>query len=221
METRLVSRHRFPKFLLLLAMMVLALSSVCAVRAQDGKWSFNIGGGVGFPTGDLGKFINNGGNFVVGGGYNVNKWLGTNGEFMWQDLPVNGTTKDLLQTSGASARQYALTFDPIVHVPLGHHLGAYVIGGIGWYHRSGETTRPGAAVICDPYWSWWYGCAIGSVNIVTGSTSADAFGENIGGGLSYRFGESHMKFYTEFRYHHADYHKVATDIIPLTFGLRW
>ncbi len=221
METRFVSRHRFPKFLPLLTMMLLALCSACPVRAQDGKWNFNIGGGVGFPTGDLGTFVNDGGNFVVGGGYNVNKWLSTNGEFMWQDLPVNSTTKDLLQTPGASARQYAVTFDPMVHVPLGHHLGAYGIGGIGWYHRSGETTTPGAAVICDPYWSWWYGCTIGEVNIVTGSTSADAFGENIGAGLTYRFGEGHLKFYTEFRYHHADYHSVPTDVIPLTFGIRW
>jgi hypothetical protein len=116
---------------------------------------------------------------------------------------------------------YALTFDPMIRFPLGHRLGAYAIGGIGWYHRSGETTRPGAAVICDPYWSWWYGCTIGSVNIVTGSTSADAFGENIGGGVTYRLGEGGLKFYTEFRYHHASYHKVSTNIIALTFGIRW
>ena len=221
METRIVLRHRSPKCPQLLTMILLALCSVCVVPAQDGRWNFNIGGGIGFPTGDLSSFINNGGNFVVGGGYNVNHWLSTNGEFMWQDLPVNSSTKDLLQTPGASARQYAVTFDPVVHVPLGHKLGAYAIGGIGWYHRSGETTTPGTAIICDPYWSWWYGCTIGTVNIITGSTSADAFGENIGGGLTYRFGESHIKFYTEFRYHHADYHKVATDIVPLTFGIRW
>ena len=100
METRIVSRHRLPKSLQLLAMMLLALCSACVVRAQDGRWNFNIGGGIGFPTGDLGTFINDGGNFVVGGGYNVNKWLSTNGEFMWQDLPVNSSTKDALQTPG-------------------------------------------------------------------------------------------------------------------------
>lgn len=198
------------------------LVSARMVHSQDpGRWNFNIGGGVGFPQGDLSNFVNAGGNFVVGGGYNFGRYVSTNGEFMWHDLPINSKTLDTLQTPGASARQYALTFDPMVRAPLGHHLGAYVIGGIGWYHRSGETTRPGAAVICDPYWSWWYGCTIGSVNIVTGSTSSDAFGENIGGGLTYRFGESNLKFYTEFRYHHASYHSVSTNIIPLTFGIRW
>jgi len=71
------------------------------------------------------------------------------------------------------------------------------------------------------YWSWWYGCAIGSVNFVTGSRSANAFGENIGGGLTFRLGESHLKVYTEVRYHHAGYNRVSTSLLPLTFGIRW
>jgi hypothetical protein len=206
----------------ILLFVLFVVASVRTSAAQDfERWNFNIGGGIGFPQGDLGNFVNNGGNFVVGGGHSFNRYVSMNGEFMWQDLPINSKTLDTLQTPGASARQYAVTFDPMLRVPVGHHLGAYAIGGIGWYHRSGETTRPGAAVICDPYWSWWYGCTIGTVNIVTGSTSSDAFGENIGGGLTYRFGESNLKFYTEFRYHHASYHKVSTNIIPLTFGIRW
>ena len=94
-----------------------------------------------------------------------------------------------------------------------------MIGGIGWYHRSGETTTPGVGVICDPYWSWWYGCAIGSVNIITGSRSANSFGENIGAGITYRLGESHAKLYTEVRYHHASYDSVSTNLIPLTLGI--
>jgi len=147
--------------------------------------------------------------------------FGVDAEFMWHDLPINSATRQLLQTPGATARQYSVTFNPTVHFPIGSKLGAYLIGGIGWYHRSGETTTPGAGVVCDPYWSWWYGCVIGSVDFVTGSRSSDAFGENIGGGLTYRLGESHAKIYTEIRYHHAGYDRVSTDILPLTFGLRW
>jgi hypothetical protein len=210
---------QFRQFLLVAMMLSFTLNSV---YAQDhGKWNFNVGGGIGFPQGDLSSFVNNGGNFVIGGGYNFAKHISVDSEFMWHDLPINSTTKQQLQTPGASARQYSVTFNPIVHFPLGSKAGAYVIGGGGWYHRSGETTTPGVGVICDPYWSWWFGCTIGSVQIITGSRSADAFGGNIGGGFTYRLGESGLKFYTEVRYHHASYHKVATDILPLTFGIRW
>ena len=209
--------------------LLLALASLLGMLAlaqaqeseQYGKYLFNIGGGIGFPRGDLGRFVNNGGNFVIGGGYNFAKNFGVDSEFMWQDLPINSTTKQLIGTPGASARQYAWTFNPILHLPLGHHVGAYVIGGIGWYHRSGETTTPGTGVVCDPYWSWWYGCTIGTVNFVTGSRSANSFGENIGAGLTFRLGESHAKIYAEARYHHAGYNRVATQLVPVTFGIRW
>jgi hypothetical protein len=206
--------------LLLLITVVFCL--LAPAHAQDeSRFLFNIGGGIGFPQGDLGTFINNGANVVVGGGYAFTKNFGVDTEFMWHDLPVNSHTRDLLQTPGASARQYSWTFNPIVRVPLAHKLGAYVIGGIGWYHRSGETTTPGVGVVCDPYWSWWFGCGIGTVNFVTGSTSSNAFGENIGGGLTVHLGDSRAKFYTEVRYHHAGYHAVSTNLLPLTFGIRW
>ena len=185
------------------------------------RFNFNIGGGISFPQGDLGKFVNDGANFVVGGGYNFSRIFGVNSEFMWSDLPINSATKAFIGTPGASARQYSWTFNPIVRIPLGHHVGAYAIGGIGWYHRSGETTTPGTGVICDPYWSWWYGCSVGTVNFVTGSRSANSFGENIGAGLTVRLGESHAKIFAEFRYHHAGYNRVATELIPVTFGIRW
>jgi hypothetical protein len=107
------------------------------------------------------------------------------------------------------------------HFPLGSKAGGYVIGGGGWYHRSGESTTPGTAVICDPYWSWWYGCAIGGVEVITGSTSSDSFGGNIGGGFTYRLGEGHAKLYAEVRYHYASYHKVNSNMLPVTFGIRW
>jgi hypothetical protein len=198
------------------------LGLATTAQAQDyNKWLFNIGGGIGFPQGDLSSFVNDGGNFVIGGGRNFTRLFGVDTEFMWHDLPINSATKQLLQTPGASARQYAWTFNPIFHVPLHSKLGAYAIGGIGWYHRSGETTTPGTAVICDPYWSWWFGCTIGSVDIVTGSRSANAFGENIGGGITFRLGESHAKIYAEARFHHAAYNNVSTKIVPISFGIRW
>jgi len=200
---------------------LLCLASISATAQDEQRWLFNIGGGPAFTLGNMSKFVDTGGHFVVGGGYNFSHIIGVDSEFMWQDLPVNSSTRHLLGTAGATARQYAWTFNPIIHIPVGQKFGTYVVGGIGWYHRSGETTTPGAGVVCDPYWSWWYGCTIGSVDFVTGSRSANSFGENIGAGFTLRLGESHAKIYTEIRYHHAGYNKVATQVLPLTFGIRW
>jgi hypothetical protein len=185
------------------------------------KFNFNIGGGVGFPLSTGSTYVDASPNFVIGGGYNFNQKFGLDGEFMWQDLILNDTALAELQTSSASARQYAVTVDPIFRFYQKKRIGAYLIGGGGWYHRSGETTAAGLGVICDPFWSWYYGCGIGEVTIVTGSRSKNAFGFNVGGGLTYRLGEGRFKLYGEARYHHASYSNINTDILPLTFGIRF
>lgn len=58
------------------------------------------------------------------------------------------------------------------------------------------------------------------MNAVIASRSANAGGENVGGGLTFRL-RGRTKFYTEVRYHHAGYNIGKVDVLPLTFGLRW
>ena len=209
---------------LFLVVTAIIIAAAVPAGAQDySRFRVNVGGGIGYPQKDLNSFVNSSGHFVAGGGYNFARYFGVDTEYFWQDLPINDRLTQLLKTTSQTVRaqQYAWTFNPIVQVPLGRKFGAYVIGGIGWYHRSGQTTTPGVGVICDPYWSWWYGCTIASVDIVTKSRSNDAFGENVGVGFTYRMGESHFKIYTEVRYHQASYNNVSTQLVPLTFGVRW
>jgi hypothetical protein len=74
------------RFVLLIAVF---FGVVVSAPAQDeSKLLFNIGGGIGFPQGDLGSFVNNGANVVVGAGYGFNKVFGVDAEFMWHDLPI-------------------------------------------------------------------------------------------------------------------------------------
>jgi len=207
--------------LFLVATTIIAAAAIPAHAQDYSRFLLNVGGGIGYPQGDLNSFVNSSGNFVAGGGYNFAKYFGVDTEYYWNDLPVNDHFKQLLKMPSVRAQQYAWTFNPIVQVPLGRKFGTYLIGGIGWYHRSGQTTTPGVGVICDPYWSWWYGCTIASVDIVTKSRSNNAFGENVGVGFTYRLAESHLKIYAEVRYHQASYNNVPTKLVPLTFGIRW
>ena len=74
---------RFVRFSLVTAFVLCVLSASQAQEDEYSKYLFNIGGGISFPQGDLGKFANDGGNFVLGGGMNFNKHLGVDTEFMW------------------------------------------------------------------------------------------------------------------------------------------
>src|SRR5262249_30605898 len=160
-----------------------------------------------------------------GAGPNFGPLLGVDGEFMWSDLPIKRSVVEALDVPNASAREYAVTGNVILRIPTHSRLGAYVIGGGGWYRRTGETTAPALVpgTVCPGFWDWWGVCINGlwPANVVLSSKTWDAFGGNIGGGLTYRLGESRLKFYTEVRYHHAPHGTVNTDILPLTFGLRW
>ena len=56
---------------------------------------------------------------------------------------------------------------------------------------------------------------------VIASRSSDAFGGNIGGGLTIPLSENGFSFYVEARYHHDTRGNVSTEVAPLTFGFRW
>jgi hypothetical protein len=211
--------------LLRLMLLVFLLGTTTYVFAQD-PWNAVVGGGVGFPLSDMGDFVSNSGHIVVGAGGNFNPAAGANVEFMWHDLPFKD---EVLESAGileSSAMQYALTLNGILQTPSSLRLGFYGIGGIGWYHRSAEITAPTlvAGTVCDPFFVWWGVTCVNGLfpaDVVLDSSSSDAFGGNVGGGVTFRLGEGGTKFYTEIRYHHAGYDTVDTNILPLTFGFRW
>jgi hypothetical protein len=51
--------------------------------------------------------------------------------------------------------------------------------------------------------------------------STDGFGYNAAAGITFRVGDSYVKFYAELRYHHAFHRGIDTQVLPLTFGIRY
>jgi hypothetical protein len=207
-------------------LIVFVFANVCFAQDEAPKYNFDIGGGFGLPQGSVGDFANTGANFVVGAGPNLGQSLGFNAEFMWQNLPPKSEIVALTGAPDGSARLYAVTGNMMVHSAEAHKAGLYGIGGIGWYHRSWELTRPSVSIgsVCLPSYVWWgVVCQNGLVSSTTvlSSGSTDGFGWNIGGGVTYRLGQSHAKLYTEARYHFAYHSNINTKVIPITFGLRW
>ena len=51
--------------------------AVSASQAQDeSRALFNVGGGIGFPQGNLSTFVNSGGHAVIGAGYAFSRVVG-------------------------------------------------------------------------------------------------------------------------------------------------
>jgi outer membrane protein with beta-barrel domain len=207
--------------------LILVYAGTCSFGQDEApRYTFNIGGGFGIPQSSVSDFSNIGGNFVIGAGVNSGRGLGFNGEFMWQDLPPKPEIVALTGAPDGSARMYSVTGNLLLHSSEQHRAGVYGIGGIGWYHRSWELTRPTVSIgsVCLPSYVWWgVVCQNGLVSsdAIINSGSSDGFGWNIGAGLTYRLGESHAKLYTEARFHYAYHTGINTKVLPIVFGLRW
>jgi hypothetical protein len=205
---------------------------LCAslVYGQDEvhRVNFNVGGGVGIPVGDTSDVAGVSGNAVIGGGVNFGRHLGLVGEFMWHGLPPSNSNIRNLAPAAANVTDlhsnlYSLTANFIYHLAPERKLGAYAIGGGGWYHRNWSLTVPTLVpgTVCGPVFGW-YGvtCVNGLVpaDAILADGSTDGGGFNIGGGITFGHG---AKFYTEVRYHRAFMDRFDTEVLPVTFGIRW
>jgi hypothetical protein len=195
-------------------------------QPEASKFNFNIGGGFGLPQAQFSNIVNTGGTFQVGGGVNLGPMLGANVEYMFQDLPPKSSIIALTGAPDGSAHSNSITLNFLVHSRETHKLGAYGIFGGGWYHRSWKLTTPTLSIgsVCLPSYAFWgVVCTNGLVSSDTtiASGSSNAGGWNAGAGLTYRLGASHIKFYTEARYHAAYQNLITSRFIPITFGVRW
>jgi opacity protein-like surface antigen len=196
-------------------------------RARDYKnWNFNIGVGANVDSGATKTFVRGGG---VGGTFgvarNANKYLGLRADFIFADLPLRDSTLQLAQASGgASSYLLALTFDPIINIPVTKVYSGYVLFGGGFYHRGGslhdDTTVPGSG--CNPFWTWWGACSSLAIPLNGSFTSSNQneFGYNVGAGVARKM-PSGVEIYAEYRLMHGSANNTNTDIRPITIGVRW
>jgi hypothetical protein len=216
---RVIARFAAP----VLAFMVLSLaSSAGAQTLEEHKWNFNVGAGVTPLVGDVSSRLNTGWHVTVGGGYNIVPSFGLDLEYMYTGLGVSRSALDALDVPSGNAHVHSLTVNPIWRFKRGERFGAYAIVGGGYYRRTVQFTQPTAAIVnvFDPWWGY-VGPVVVPINVVLGSVTSNAGGVNAGLGTTIGLGHSGIKFYGEIRYHYAATHRDRTQMIPITFGLRW
>jgi hypothetical protein len=217
---------------------VSVLLITCSVHAQsesgndDPSVTTNLGIPLTVALNPTGRFLSGGWGVDSGVGYNFDRRNALIGEFMWNTLnPTNAALQPIrvaLQSPNISGHTnlFALTGNYRYEL-RGKTLGAYFIGGGGWYRRSSGLTKPiptGTSSSCDPAWLWWgYNCTTGIVitNVTIASSSSTAFGANGGVGFTIRVGEAPYRVYVESRYHYAPTGKINTQLVTITAGIRY
>lgn len=185
---------------------------------------FTIGAGGGFTaiTGyDAGR-LDHGGNVLVGGGLNLNRYLGITGNFMFNQLGITGSELNSLNQPDGSARVYSVTLDPTFRLPLGHRFSAYVLGGGGFLRRTVEFTQPTLAqtFVFNPWWGY-IGPALVPVNQILGTVTNNSGAFDVGGGLNVALPRTGAHLFFESRYFHGFTSNSNTTLVPVTVGIRW
>jgi hypothetical protein len=223
------------------ALLAIAVSA-SPVWAQDEKpVQVNLGGSVVMPLSGIKDDFGTGGAFDIGVilappslphlafqvDYGYNHLAGKDKVISVSPTP-GGVLSGTALIESHHNMQY-IDFNGILKAPGA--VSPYAIGGFGMYYRSVSLTTPdvGYTTWCDPYWYVCYPTAV-SVDRIIGDRSSWDPGINLGGGISFRIGES-SRFYVETRWHYmwgptftdADgvEQKANGQYLPITFGFRF
>jgi opacity protein-like surface antigen len=203
--------------------LLISLLLIAPLQAQDflQHVTAGVGAGFSFPVGTTGNHTKTGFNFVASGGPRFNPHLSLTLDFSLHYLELKNsftsptTGADL--SLGSTMRMWSLTLNPSYEFIKKERLSSYITGGYGLYNRRLLLAATGAIpdVACDEFWGI---CVTNAPEMVSGNANPYKGGFNAGGGVA--FGATN-KFFIEVRYHHMFTTHAATEIIPLTFGIRW
>ena len=194
------------------------------------RYNFNAGGGLGIGQGAVSSFVGNSFEATAGGGLNFNRIFGFSAEYMYYNLNLRPSVSNDENLPDATGAMNSISLNGIVRAPyhIGR-LGAYGIGGAGFYRRNESThqTLP-VGTICQPAYVWWDVYCTGNplsvqnAPVTLGSFSKIAGGYNYGGGITYNLNHWHKaKIYAEWRHHKAYFSDKEAVVWPITVGLRW
>jgi len=124
---------------------IVLLLSLCALGfAQDADrgFTFHVGAGYTPLVGNISNRLDNGWNFQAGGGYMMTRHFGLITDYQYNGLGVPRSILNQLQVPDGSAWVHSVTVGPELRFAPERRVSPYFIGGLGWYRRTVEFTRP-------------------------------------------------------------------------------
>jgi opacity protein-like surface antigen len=184
--------------------------------------SGGFGGGVSPLLGGISDRLNTGWHITADGGFNVTHHFSMTAEYMYDGFGVSNRVLKEAQVPDGNAHLWSLTANPKLRLRRGHDLVPYVVGGVGYYRRTVEFTRPVLVqvFIFDPFFGVFYNTYV-QANQVLGKITQGSAGGSLGAGFDIKLGNTGFKIFTEARYHYADTGRIPTRMVPVSFGIRW
>jgi len=215
------------------------------------KYDFYGGGGFGVPTGGTHNYLTTGWGIQVGGGRNFNKKFALNlgfdfDHFGFQTATLNNQlaiyNNSVLAANfsqlGGNTHIWSFTLNPTYTFYNSDSTGAYVVAGVGFYHKVANFTTPTVGEFLSPF----FGLVEEEVNQTIDSYTSNAPGFSLGIGGTYKFSRfANQRFYAEARYVFIDnqsrsfsfgdangngfnvfpQNSAKTTYIPVKFGIRF
>jgi len=196
------------------------LGIAAALPAQT--LAVKVGGGFTSPVGSTSPRLDTGWNFSLGAGAHINRWFDALGDFTYNRFGITRAALNALNEPDGNVQVWSITAQPAVHLTPSSRVDPYITGGAGIYIRKVEFTAPTFATVTvfDPFFGFFFP-AIVPADVILGSNTVAKFGLNIGGGLAFRIGAGRTKVFVEARYDHMYTSPIATEYVPVTFGLSW
>jgi hypothetical protein len=207
----------------ILAIALTCLFAVGQSLAQP-EQGVTVSSSVGFSplVGDISTRLNNGWHIAVDGGYEFTSRFSATLEYMYNGHGVSRRVLDEAQVPDGNAHLWSITLNPKLRLNRKRSsFDPYVVGGVGYYRRTLEFTRPAAlpVFIFDPFFGVFYNTLI-RTNQVLGDITRGGVGGSAGGGFEVELGNGGPRFFTEVRYHYANTGRIVTRMVPVTFGIR-
>ena len=181
--------------------------------AGSNKYGFLAGVGLTQPVGNTYHYLTPSYSFQVGAGRNFNKNFSTFLQFDWDNFGFNGRTiayqtaiyDTLFLGAGTpvdgNSHVWSFSLDPTYNIYNREGIGAYVVAGVGFYHKVANFTTPEIVEGID-----YFGIPEEyEANETIDHYSSNAVGFNGGFGLTFKPSRfANEKFYAEARYVFVD-----------------
>ena len=221
-----------------LAVLVLSATAEAGGRPDKtyGDWFGHIAGGVDFAQGDFGDVVDDGWSLRGGATYWPSDWpVGIQFEVAYSAHDFSSSAiraindaieeidPELGGISGGDFDDWAFSVTGIWSLNGANPDGLYLLAGIGIDRVEAKLTDVDLVYyppICDPWWWWCSPGGVGPGTVVVASESSTELSWHVGAGYSFRFNRVSL-LYVEARYKSVQTDPKNSEILPLTFGIRW